>query len=108
MSCGDRTWDSPFDPSNLLGAPVLLSPADGAVGASSTVTLSWSAVEGATKYWLTVATNPMNLPIDINATSCGGGCTIAANLTGQSHIAVGLTSGTTYYWQVQAFNDQVH
>jgi hypothetical protein len=102
-----RMWDSPFDPVNLLPAPTLFSPTNGAVAVSSTVTFSWSSVDGATKYWLTVATNQMNLPTNNYSMMCGGGCVITTNLTSTNHIATGLTSGTTYYWQVQAFDDRV-
>jgi hypothetical protein len=108
-SCSDhpRTWDNLFDPSNLLSAPTLFSPANGAIAVSSTVTFSWSAVEGATKYWLTVATDQRNLPTNNYAESCGGGCVIATILPTPGYIATNLTSGTTYYWQVQAYDDRV-
>ena len=44
-------------PALLLPAPTLLNPSNGAVGVSTTPTFSWSAVTGANRYWLMVATN---------------------------------------------------
>ncbi len=51
----------------LLSAPAPLSPSLGAIGVSITPGFSWTAVAGANKYWLTVATSASALPTNVNA-----------------------------------------
>ncbi|MGH7583095.1 MAG: Kelch repeat-containing protein [Gemmatimonadales bacterium] len=100
---------------SLLPAPTLSGPSDGATGISTTPTFTWSAVPGATNYWLVIASNPSVLPTDANAITCSQ-CVMAGFTTTNSHTlpdpfinsnggppAGTLNPGTTYYWQVQAF-----
>ena len=75
-----------------LTAPTLLTPANAAIGVSVPVTLTWSAVTGATGYEVEVSTDSAfaaNATRQLYAT--------AATLTIQQ-----LAANTTYYWQVQA------
>jgi len=89
----------------LLPAPTLNSPANGLTGVSTTPTFSWSPVTGANHYWLMVATSPSALPTDPYETSCPS-CTISLLLSSTSYTPpTDLRPDTTYYWQVQAYND---
>ena len=94
---------------SLLSAPLESAPANGATGISATPTFSWSAVAGANRYWLMVATSPSALPTSPNATTCSG-CLFnslgVGSLTGTSFMVTStasLTAGATYYWQVQGY-----
>jgi hypothetical protein len=85
--CNPATPDIP--------APVLVSPANGATNASTTPTLSWSAVSCATSYGLQVATTPSFSPpstVVINQTATGTSFTVSTP----------LSNNTTYYWHVNA------
>ncbi len=74
-------------------APVLLSPADGATGISTSPTLSWNASSGATSYRVQVST------------SSGFATTVYdQSVTTTSTTVAGLVAGTTYYWRVNASN----
>src|SRR6476660_4269115 len=100
--------------SALLPAPTLSAPASGATNVPTAPTFSWSAVTGATKYWVTVATSSAALPSDPNAATCPG-CVISCITTGTTHTPPTCTTGrsvilnvaTTYFWEVQAFDDTV-
>lgn len=96
----------------LLSAPTLFSPANGATGVSTTPTFSWSSVPGANRYWLMVATSSSSLPTNPAATSCPG-CVITGSTDVTSHTLPDpflfgtsgtLSPNTTYFWQVQAWN----
>ena len=89
----------------LLPAPSLSSPGNGQSGVSASPTFSWSPVSGANKYWLVISTSQGSLPTNTNATSAPG-C-MAYYTTSTSYSVSGLSGGTTYYWEVQAFNDTV-
>ena len=71
---------------------------------STTPFFDWSDVSGANRYWLMVADNEGDLPINPNATGCPN-CEISEMfLTSSSHTpSTALAEDTTYYWQVQAF-----
>jgi hypothetical protein len=56
----------------LLPAPTLNTPRNGASEVATTPTFAWTAVSGANKYWLTVATSPTALPTSVTATTCTG------------------------------------
>lgn len=75
-------------------APILISPADGATGVSTSPTLTWNASSGATSYEAQLATDPgfTNLVID------------RTGLTGTSTTVTGLAPSTLYYWRVNASN----
>src|SRR5919206_138307 len=72
--------------SSLLPAPSLSTPANGAIGISTTPSFSWSTVTGANRYWLTVATSSSTLPTDPNTTTCPG-CVISCPTPETSHTA---------------------
>lgn len=65
-----------------------------AVGGTGQVTLTWSAVTGATSYTVYYATSP-------GVTKTSG--TKIANAT-SPYVQTGLTAGTTYYYMVTAVN----
>ena len=73
---------------NLPTAPTGLT----ATGGDGQVTLSWSAVSGATSY-----------SVKQSVTS-GGPYTTIATPSGTSQLVTGLTNGTTYYFVVSASN----
>jgi murein DD-endopeptidase MepM/ murein hydrolase activator NlpD len=99
--------------SHPLPAPSLLSPVDGTAGVSVNPTFSWSAVIGANRYWLMVATDASAFPGDPNATSCPG-CVISGNTGTTSHTlpadfpypgqSGSLNANTRYFWKVKAWN----
>jgi hypothetical protein len=68
------------------------APASGATGQPMSVTLSWTAMTGATDYQYCVNTT--------NDTACGGGWTSVGTATSVS--LPNLLAGVTYYWQAQA------
>ena len=98
---------------SLLPAPSLTAPSAGATGVSVNPTFSWSAVSGANRYWLMVATDPSAFPTNPNATTCPG-CVISGNTGSTSYTtpagfpysgrAVTLNANTRYYWKVQAWS----
>lgn len=73
---------------NLPATPSGLTATSG----DGQVSLSWSAVSGATGYLVK------------QAVSAGGPYTTIATPGGTSHIVTGLTNGTTYYFVVVAIN----
>jgi len=75
--------------------PTLVSPPNGATGVSTTPTLDWSDVTGATSYDVQVCRD--------------SGCTdVAQSQTGltasQWTVSPALNNGTTYYWRARAVN----
>jgi hypothetical protein len=74
------------------GAFGKVSPADGAIGQATSLTLDWGESTGATSYEYCYDTN-------------GGACTtwISTGATSSADLS-GLSYGTTYYWQVRAIN----
>ena len=75
-------------------APTLASPADGASGVPVAPTLSWNAAANAASYTLEVATDAGFANI----------VSSAAGLATTSHVATGLSAGTTYFWRVRSVN----
>ncbi|MCH8987454.1 MAG: PGF-pre-PGF domain-containing protein, partial [Chloroflexi bacterium] len=93
----------------LLSPPRLIKPFNLDSGVSTTPTFSWTQVDGAKKYWLMVATSPLALPSVPKASSClSPGCKFDIAVSSTDYILSDpLANSTTYYWQVQAFNDGV-
>ncbi len=75
-------------------APTLASPANGATGLSTSLTLTWNASTGATSYGVQVSTDPSFSATVVNQ----------SNITTTSYAVNGLTGNTTYYWHVNATN----
>jgi len=76
--------------------PILVSPADGAIGLSLTPLLTWQAVSGATTYGVQVSTNANFTTTIINLTSIA---------LPQYQITSGaLQNNTVYFWRVNASN----
>jgi hypothetical protein len=91
---GNNLWSAPMwitwsSGCTLPGTPSLSSPANGATGVSTSPTLSWSAVSGATSYDVYLGT---------------GTPALYTNTTSTSVAASGLTAGTAYSWRVVAKN----
>jgi hypothetical protein len=73
-----------------IGQPALLTPANGAVNQSLSVTVSWNAVAGATSYRLQLAgTSDFTSPLIDQS-----------GLAATPQVVSGLSVGTTYYWRV--------
>jgi len=77
--------------STTLGQVQLLSPSNGTTVNTSTVTLSWGFVSGATGYEV------------VYDTSSSFTNPIGWSISGTSKTTGTLTDGTTYYWRVRAF-----
>ncbi len=74
--------------------PSLTAPADGAIGAATSPTLTWTEIAGATSYTVEVATDAAFSNIVRNATVSGGSYTVTPALGTQ----------TQYFWRVRATN----
>jgi subtilisin family serine protease len=81
-------------PPDPPAAPVLLSPADGATGVSTSPTLSWNASVGASSYGVQVSTSPTFSPLVVDRTG----------ITTTSTTVTGLAANTVYYWRANATN----
>ena len=86
-----------------LPAPTLSSPANGATGQPTSLTLSWSGVSGANIYRVQVATSQSALTTD-DASTCPGTCLVNTTTSSTSYALSGLQDGVTYYWHVRAGN----
>ncbi len=93
---GTSVWSSIWDFTTLSapGAPALATPANGAIGQATSLTLSWGAVTGAASYGVQVST------VSTFASTISSLTGLAATST-----AVGnLSYGATYYWRANAAN----
>ncbi len=80
-----------------LAKPVLAEPSDTSF---TSVTINWNAVEGATSYRVYVATDPLVITSvlpDYNGRIVVGSASL---------IITGINANTTYYYRVQALNEQ--
>src|SRR6185503_15947834 len=84
--------DSGAAPS-IPGSLAKSSPANGATSQPANPTLSWGTSSGATSYEYCIDTTNNNI--------CDGNWTTTS---GTSAAPGGLSSGTTYFWQVRARN----
>ncbi len=94
---GTGVWSSVWSFPTQAGAPVaptLATPTNGAGGQSTSVTLDWNTVSGATTYSLQVAT------VSTFATTIAG----QSGLTVNSFSMSGLSVNLTYYWKANAAN----
>ena len=74
-----------------LSAPTLSSPTNSYTGVSSTVTLAWSSVSGASSYNVQVSTSASFTTTYVSTT-----------FSGTSYHVSGLSQQTQYYWSVSA------
>ncbi|MBP2632044.1 MAG: Carbohydrate binding family 6 [Firmicutes bacterium] len=89
-----QTFDAvDIDESGVLKPFIAIPTNLTAVAGDSQVTLSWTAVDGATSY-----------NVKRSTTSGGTYTTIASNVTGTSYVDTSVTNGTTYYYVVTAVN----
>lgn len=87
------------------GAPSNTSPSSGSTGVATFPVLSWDGVLNANKYWITAAELQSELPIDNTSDDCPL-CVISITTTDTTYTpSIALPNNTTYYWQVQALND---
>ena len=80
-----------------LSKPILAEPSDTSF---TSVTINWNAVEGATSYRVYVATDPLVITSvlpDYNGRIVDGSASL---------IITGINANTTYYYRVQALNEQ--
>lgn len=95
---GTSDWSQPWSFTtvpNAPDAPVLSSPADGAENQSTTLTMSWGAVSGATRYRLQVSASPAFASTVVDSSNIAG-----------TAVDVGpLATSTQYYWRVLAANE---
>jgi endoglucanase len=93
-SCGLASADSAASVGVIPTAsctPPAIPTGLAAIAGNAQVSLSWSAVSGATSYNV------------LRSTTSGSGYTpVASNVTTTSYVNTGLTNGTTYYYVVQS------
>ena len=96
----DKTNNTTFDLNGIvvcrsLSSPLLLSPAAGAKNVSTTPTLDWSNVAGASTYEVEIATDSMFTNIVRSVT----GLTVS-----EWTVDPALTPSTTFFWRARAAN----
>ena len=96
-SGGTSNFSSSRSFTTILAAPTLSSPSSGAAGISSSPTLSWNAVSGATSYRLQVSTSTDFLSTFVDQ----------SGLNGTTSTISGLSAGTKYFWRVSATNSGI-
>ena len=92
---GTSSFSNVYTFKTKLETPELPSPYNNAVGQPASLTLSWSAVWGATSYYLQVNTQP-----DFD----GQPIFESYSVNTSSKIISNLTLGTKYFWRVRARN----
>ena len=83
--------------SKLATLPTPVSPAPGATGVSTTPTFSWNLITGAENYEITISTTPSEDGIFSEE--------LITFKNQIQYLGPTLSSGTTYYWQIRAYND---
>lgn len=99
-SLGTSAFSTTFNFSTTVSpppVPVLVSPANNSNGQSTTPTLVWQAITGATSYHVQVSTLSNFAVI----TDSG---TVAGNINQRTVPAGKLGNGFTYFWRVRATN----
>jgi len=82
--------------STLAGSFAKTSPANGALGVSKNLTLTWNSSAGATYFEYCLTTTPQTLGTTCDTTWVPNGTALSVNLTN-------LTPNQMYYWQVRSF-----
>lgn len=84
-----------FTTAQVLSAPTLISPANGAIGISLTPNMSWQTVSGATSYNIQIATDLAfnNIIYNVNP-----------SISSQSVPSGTLALNTLYFWRVRSSN----
>jgi hypothetical protein len=95
---GDGDWSQVRSFSTSAGvpvAPILVSPEDGSIDVSTSVSAIWQTVSGADSYRIQVSKVS-----DFSSTVVNVG-----NVTNSSYQITGLENSTLYYWRVNASNE---
>lgn len=91
---GGKTWTryGAWQPTGCAtpSAPTLVTPGNGASGLTNTVTLDWSDVSGAAKYYIQVDT----------VSSFTGSLIVNDSASASTYACPTLANGETYYWRV--------
>ncbi|MDR3503121.1 MAG: T9SS type A sorting domain-containing protein [Legionella sp.] len=96
---GTSVWSTVWSFTTIIAipdAPMLASPYDGATGVSINSLLKWNTSSRATSYRLQASTNS-NFSIFVKDKS---------GITSTSYVDSGFADNTTYYWRVNATNDE--
>ena len=97
-TCGSGPWSSIRGfitaSCSVPGKPALSSPSSGATGVSSTPTLDWGDVSGATSYDVQVCS-------DSGCLSLAGSANVSSS---QWTVSPALNSNTNYYWRARGNN----
>ena len=99
-SCGSGSWSSvwSFTTCAIPGTPSLVSPNSGQTGVSTTPTLDWSDVSGATSYDVEVCS-------DSGCSSVVGSASVnSSQWTVSPGMVPALDQGARFYWHVRANN----
>ena len=94
---GKSAYATPFSFSTVVsapGAPVLLSPVDGAASQPLSIIVRWSRMTGAIGYQLQVSSDAFFGSFFVNDST----------LIDTLRVIPGLANNTLYYWRVQAMN----
>lgn len=83
---------------STLAAPTLVFPSDNATGQPVSLSLRWNTVATATSYRLQVGTD---------STFASGLVVHDSTLTDTTRLVNGITTGTKYFWRVQAKNGSI-
>lgn len=97
-STGVGDWSSTWSFTTIVAAPsapILAAPVDTAKNVSTTPTLSWAKVTGATAYRLQVSVNAAFLSTLVNDST----------ITDTMKVISPLQNNATFYWRVNAKND---
>ena len=94
---GTGSWSPIYSFSTLTpwGPPTLSAPASGVLSQALSLTVSWIAVTGASSYEVQVSTDP----------AFGSTFLDQSNIASNSLNVSGLSNYTTYYWQVNSYDN---
>jgi len=94
-SHGTSDYSSAYHFKTISASPVVITPVNGAMGISTTPTLSWTPVAGAKSY-----------AVEISLADNFGSYIYRASSIADTNIRpMGLINKTMYYWHVRAYVD---